>query len=156
MNTRDVMIQISDCAQISREHSLQAAIIMLSAVRRRLRDMEFRPRFVLVHDDHYQIIGVLREVEILSALAKGAKTVPVTLPQMIAMASRITAGDAMIPYGKAGSIDAEAPVEEAIEKMLGGPFRHLLVTDGDTTVGIIRLSEIFAIVTKNVFRTVQD
>jgi CBS domain containing-hemolysin-like protein len=150
------MIQISDCAQISREHSLQAAIIMLSAVRRRLRDTDFRPRFVLVHDDQYQIVGVLRQGEILHALAKNAKKTSMTLAEMIAMAPRITAGDAMIPYGKAGSIEADAPVEEAIEKMLDGPFRHLLVTDGDTTVGIVRLSEIFAIVTQNVFRTVQD
>lgn len=156
MNTRDVMIQISDCAQISKEHSLQAAIIMLSAVRRRLRDTEFRPRFVLVHDDHYQIVGVIRESEILSALAKGAKKTPVTLTEMIATAPRISAGNAMVPYGQAGSIEAEAPVEEAIEKMLNGPFRHLLVQDGGTTVGIIRLSEIFAMVTKNVFRAVQD
>lgn len=156
MNTRDVMIQISDCAQISREHSLQAAIIMLSAVRRRLRDAEFRPRFVLVHDDQYQIVGVLREGEILRALAKGARKASMALSELIAMAPRITAGDAMIPYGESGSISAEAPVEEAIEKMLDGPFRHLLVKDGDTTIGVIRLSEIFAIVTKNVFRAVQD
>jgi CBS domain-containing protein len=156
MNAKDVMIQISDCAQISREHSLQAAIIMLSAVRRRFRDAEFRPRFVLVHDDHYQVVGVLREGEILHALARGAKKTSMTLPEMIAMAPRITAADAMMPYGPAGSIDADAPVEEAIEKMLGGPFRHLLVKDGDTTIGIIRLSEIFAIVTKNVFRADQD
>lgn len=44
MNAKDVMIQISECAQISKEHSLKAAIIMLSAVRRRLRNTEFRPR----------------------------------------------------------------------------------------------------------------
>jgi CBS domain containing-hemolysin-like protein len=138
------------------EHSLQAAIIMLSAVRRRLRDAEFRPRFVLVHDDQYQIVGVLREGEILRALGKGAKKVSMTLSELIAMAPRITAGDAMIPYGKSEFVSAEAPVEVAIEKMLDGPFCHLLVKDGDTAIGVIRLSEIFAIVTKNVFRAAQD
>ncbi len=156
MNAKDVMIQISECAQISKEHSLQAAIIMLSAVRRRLRNMEFRPRFILVHDDDFQIVGVLREVEILRALRKGAKKEAMTLTELIAMSPRITAEKAMIPYSESESISAEAPVAEAIEKMLDGPFRHLLVKDGDTTIGVIRLSEIFAIVTQNVFRTVQD
>jgi CBS domain-containing protein len=146
MNAKDVMIQISECAQISKEHSLQAAIIMLSAVRRRLRNTEFRPRFILVHDDNFQIVGVLREVEILRALRKVAKKESMTLTELIAM----------IPYSESESIPAETPVVEAIEKMLDGPFRHLLVTDGDTTIGVIRLSEIFAIVTQNVFRTVQD
>ncbi len=36
MNAKDVMIPISDCAQVAEDHSLQAAMIMLSAYRQRL------------------------------------------------------------------------------------------------------------------------
>jgi CBS-domain-containing membrane protein len=154
MITRDVMIQLSDCAQISKEHSLQAAVIMLSAVRRRFNSAEFRPRFVLVYDEGHQIVGALREPEILKALA--VKSEKSSLPAMIAMASRVTAGEAMVAYGEAQSVAANAPVEDAIDKLVSGNYHHLLVKDGGATVGIVRLSEIFSHITRNAFRTTQD
>jgi CBS domain containing-hemolysin-like protein len=156
MKTKDVMIQLSDCAQVSREQSLQAAFIMLSAVRQRFQDAEFRPRFVMVHDDKYRIVGVLRGVDMVRALAKGAGKDSMSLSGLIGMAPKILAGDVMIPYGDAESIDIDDPVEKAIEKMLDGPLQHLLVKDGDTPVGVIRLTEIFARINRKGLMANQD
>ncbi len=156
MKVRDVMIQISDCALVSSEHSLQAAMIMLSAVRRRFRDAEFRPRFVLVHNGQYDVVGVLREGEIVRALAKRAAGEYISLAELSAAASRISAGQAMIPYSPEATVAADAPVREAVAKMMDGTMRHLLVKEGGTTVGILRLSEIFAMVSQKAFRTTID
>ena len=148
MNTKDIMIKLSDCAQVSKEQSLQAAVIMLAAVRRRCQDMEFRPRFVLVHNEHYQVVGVIRDIDIVRALAKTAGTEAMTLPHLIGLTSRIPAGEAMVPYGAEQCVDVDDSLEKAIEKMVSGTLRHLLVKDGDTTVGIVRLTEIFALISR--------
>jgi CBS domain containing-hemolysin-like protein len=156
MQTRDIMIPLSECAQVSSEQSLQAAFIMLSAVRQRQRDADFRPRFVLVHDKTYRIIGVLRGVDMVRALARAAGKDAMSLPGLIAMAPKIPAKDVMIPYGDAACIDVRDSVETAIGKMLEGPLQHLLVKDDDTAVGIIRLAEIFARISRKSLTAVQD
>lgn len=156
MNAKDVMIPISDCAQVAEDHSLQAAMIMLSAYRQRLSKTSFPPRFVLVHDANYKVIGVLRHLEILKALAKATGSTAISFPKMIASAIRVSAKDAMTPYSTAEHIDADATAEEAVEKMLAGSFRHLIVEEGGEQIGIIRLSEIFAQIRKDIGKTAQD
>lgn len=155
MNAKDVMIPISDCAQVAEDHSLQAAMIMLSAYRQRLSKTSFPPRFVLVHDANYKVIGVLRHLEILKALAK-ASGGNISFPNMIAAAVRVAAKDAMTPYSEAEHIDADASAEAAVEKMLTGSFRHLIVEENGEQIGIIRLSEIFAHIRKDIGKTAQD
>lgn len=156
MNAKDVMIPISDCAQVAEDHSLQAAMIMLSAYRQRLSKTSFPPRFVLVHDADYKIVGVLRHLEILKALAKASGATGISFPKMIVAATRVAAKEAMTPYSEAEHIDADASVEEAVEKMLAGSFRHLIVEEGSEQIGIVRLSEIFANVRKDIGKAAQD
>lgn len=156
MNARDVMISLSDCAQVAEDHSLQAAMIMLSAYRQRFSKTSYPPRFVLVHDENYKVVGVLRHLEILKALAKASNGGGLSLPKMIAAAQRVAAKDAMTPYSPAEHISSEASVEEIVEKMLAGPFRHMLVEENGTTIGIVRLSEIFAQIRKDISRAAQD
>lgn len=157
MKARDVMIPVSDCAQVSEDHSLQSAMIMLSAYRQRFRNSDFPPRFVLVHDADYRIIGVLRHVEILKALSKAAGPGVMSMERLIEATPRVPAKDAMIRYSESERISADASVEDAIERMLSGSFRHLLVLDeSGATIGIVRLSEIFARVRKDIGKAVQD
>ncbi len=156
MNAKDVMIPISDCAQVAEDHSLQAAMIMLSAYRQRLSKTSYPPRFVLVHDENYKVVGVLRHLEILKALAKASGASGISFPKMIGVAVRVAAKDAMTSYSEAEHIDADASAEEAVEKMLAGSFRHLIVEEGGEQVGIIRLSEIFAQIRKDIGRAAQD
>jgi CBS domain-containing protein len=75
---------------------------------------------------------------------------------MVAAAPRVTAGDAMTRYSEAERIRADAPIEEAIERMLQGAFRHMLVVEGETTIGILRLSEVFARVRRELGYAAQD
>jgi CBS domain-containing protein len=156
MNARDVMISLSDCAQVAEDHSLQAAMIMLTAYRQRHSRSSYPPRFVLVHDADYKVVGVLRHLEILKALAKASNGGGMSLPKMIAAAPRVAAKDAMTLYTAAERISADASLEEVIEKMLAGPYRHMLVDENGTTIGIVRLSEIFASVRKDISRAAQD
>ena len=156
MKAKDLMIPLSECAQVAEDRSLQDAMIMLSAFRKRYSRSDFSPRFVLVRDDRYRIVGVLRHLEILRGLGKATGTGGPSLPKMIAAAPRVAARDAMTLYSEAERISADAPIENAIELMLAGAFRHMLVVEAGTTIGILRLSEIFARVRKELGQAAQD
>ena len=156
MKAKDLMIPLSECAQVAEDRSLRDAMIMLSAFRKRYSRSDFFPRFVLVRDDRYRIVGVLRHLEILRGLGKATGTGGPSLPKMIAAAPRVAARDAMTLYSEAERISADAPIEEAIELMLAGAFRHMLVVEAGTTIGILRLSEIFARVRKELGQAAQD
>jgi CBS domain-containing protein len=156
MKAKDLMIPLSECAQVAEDRSLQEAMIMLSAFRQRYSGSDFPPRFVLVRDDRYRIVGVLRHLEILRALGQTAVPGGPSFAKMIAAAPRIAARDAMTHYSEAEHIQADAPLEEAIERMLQGAFRHMLVVEAGTTIGVLRLSEIFARVRKELGHAAQD
>jgi len=155
MKAKDLMIPLSDCAQVAGDRSLQDAMIMLNAFRQRLTNSTYAPRFVLVRDKRYRIVGVLRHLEILRGLGQAAGPEP-SLSKMIAVAPWVTAETAMTRYSEAEQIDADAPVEPAIERMLAGAFRHMLVVEDGNMIGILRLSEIFARVSRNLGRGSQD
>jgi CBS domain-containing protein len=156
MKAKDLMISLSECAQVAEDRSLQEAMIMLSAFRKRYSRSDYAPRFVLVRDDQYHIVGVLRHLEILRGLGKAAGPGGPSLAKMVAAAPRVAARDAMTRYSEAEQISADAPIEEAVERMLQGAFRHMLVVEGSTTVGILRLSEIFARVRRELGYAAQD
>lgn len=156
MKAKDLMIPLSECAQVAEDRSLQEAMIMLSAFRQRYSRSDYSPRFVLVRDDRYRIVGVLRHLEILRGLGKTTAPGPPSLPKMIAAAPRVAARDAMTLYSEAEHIQADAPIEEAIARMLQGAFRHMLVVEAGTTIGILRLSEIFARVRKELGHAARD
>jgi CBS domain-containing protein len=156
MKAMDLMISLSECAQVAEDRSLQEAMIMLSAFRKRYSRSDYAPRFVLVRDDQYHIVGVLRHLEILRGLGKVAGMGGPSLAKMVAAAPRVAARDAMTRYSEAEQISADAPIEEAVERMLQGAFRHMLVVEGSTTVGILRLSEIFARVRRELEYAAQD
>jgi CBS domain-containing protein len=156
MKAKDLMISLSECAQVAEDRSLQEAMIMLSAFRKRYSRSDYAPRFVLVRNDQYHIVGVLRHLEILRGLGKAAGPGGPSLAKMVAAAPRVAARDAMTRYSEAERISADAPIEEAVERMLQGAFRHMLVVEGSTTVGILRLSEIFARVRRELGYAAQD
>lgn len=155
MKVKDLMIPLSECPHVAEDRSLQAAIIMLSAFRRRLRDSDYPPRFVLVTDSQYRVVGVLRHLEILRGLARAAGG-GASHAELIALAPRVTAREAMTAYSESEHVDASASLEEAVEQMLSGSFRHLLVDEGGTTIGILRLSEVFARICRDVGRTAKE
>ena len=155
MKAKDLMIPLSECAQVAEDRSLQEAMIMLNAFRQRYANSAYAPRFVLVRDKRYRIVGVLRHLEILRGLGQAAGP-GLSLPKMIAAAPRVAAENAMTRYSEAEQISADAPIEEAIERMLAGAFRHMLVVEDEHTIGILRLSEIFARVSRNLGHGSQD
>ena len=52
-------------------------------------------------------------------------------------------GDILNAIGEIDRIEEDRTIEEAIRRLIGGGLQSLLVTRGDSVVGILRLSSIF-------------
>jgi Mg2+/Co2+ transporter CorB len=171
MKVKDLMIPISECARVTEDRSVLDAIMMLEASRRRLDRLDYRMRVVLVYDEQFNIIGSLRHLDILRAFAPGGEppgakpesdteVAPDTsvscsedLPQwqralagMFEIARKLRVKDVMYRYSESEYIDEDAPLEEALCRLVTGPYLNLVVRSAAVTAGILRMSDVFATV----------
>jgi len=149
---------------------------MLEASRRRLDRLDYRMRVVLVYDEHFNIIGSLRHLDILRTFAPGleppgdsgpradSEVAPDTsgscseeLPQwqralagMFETAHKVRGKDVMYRYGESEFIDEDAPLEEAVCRLVTGPYLNLVVRSAGVTTGILRMSDVFATVCREI------
>lgn len=72
--------------------------------------------------------GIITERDVLNAIAAGKD------PDTESVADNSTADVATVPD--------EAPLEQAVQRMMEGTFRHLLVVNGDDVVGIISMRDL--------------
>lgn len=173
MKARDLMIPASECARVAEDRTIYDAVIMLEAWRNRSQS-EYRPRLVLVFDKQFRIIGSLRQIDMLRALATtrqtntnvatasaGSNAVPSgrnsanddLLPELSMAAHHVRVKDAMYLYQEAQYIEEDASLEETLDRLVAGPYLSLIVTSGNKTVGLVRLSDIFSKACKEIKRS---
>lgn len=162
-----VMLPLERYATVSGEKTLREALLVLSASQQQLDSSRHPHRAILVLDEHGAVIGklshwaVLRALEPkllgsddLSSLSRAGLTDEFirsmqenyshfsgSLEQMCARAARLKACDAMVPVNE--SIEAGAPLTDAIRQLVATHAQSLLVTEGGKVVGILRLSDVF-------------
>jgi CBS domain-containing protein len=84
---------------------------------------------VLVLDDTEQMLGIVSERDIVRSLAaNGARTLEMTAGQLMTRAVQVA--------------HPETTVNQAMQMMTAGRFRHLPVIDHDTLVGLISIGDV--------------
>lgn len=144
MKVADLMVPLSGCARVAEDRTLYDAVVMLEAWRRRIVHTDFRPRFVLVHDSAFRVVGILRPTDMLQTLAKTAESGGLTLSELVAVAPKVKARDAMHRFAETECAESEAPLAEATRRMLAGSLSYLLVRREAEPIGILRLTDLFA------------
>jgi CBS domain-containing protein len=81
--------------------------------------------------EHGSLVGILTERDILRALGTSSS----------ADAARVSAVSTWMTQ-EPETIDADAPAGDALDRMLGGGFRHLPVTDGGAVVGVVSIRDL--------------
>jgi hypothetical protein len=56
----------------------------------------------------------------------------------------------MYRYGDREYVTDNSPMEEAMSRLVEGPFLNLVVTSGGASVGILRLSDIFSMACRDI------
>jgi predicted transcriptional regulator len=162
MKVRDYMVPLSDCARVAEDRSLYDAVLMLEACRQRFEHSAYRPRVVLVHDPDFRIVGSLRQLDMLRALAPGrapaglesaappANTWVEVWADLNRTARSVRVKDVMHRYGEKEYVTEDFSMEEAMSRLVEGPYLNLVVTSGGASVGILRLSDVFSMACRDI------
>ena len=178
MKARDLMIPASDCARVAEDRTIYDAVVMLEAWRRRCQS-EYRPRLVLVYDKDFKIIGSAGHAGMLRALSDAPAdlsgepsaassshdtTLPPFPPELTTAwgkvltrlhtaAHYVRVKEAMVHYEETQYIEDDTPMEVVFRRLVSGPYESLVVVSGRATIGIVRLSDVFSKVCKEISRS---
>jgi len=190
LTARDLMVPVDQCPRVSENATLREAIMALEATRLQGDPWDYRPRVVLVNDEH-SVIGTLRQFEILMALEPKYKELLQTqeskyvsalqmleasmqkvddirilfclglnnefvksslkdfdlwsdsFDNMARKASSLKVTQIMTPLSEDQFIDQDAPLTEALHRMLMGNLLSLMVAQDRQSVGVLRIIDIF-------------
>lgn len=191
LKARDLMVTLDQCPRVSEEAVLRDAVLALEATRLRGDPWDYRPRVVLIQDKNNNVIGVLRQFEILKALepkydellknlaAKYAPAMKIldanvtsldpmkilfclglssglvkssleefhlwdeALGGMSRRASSVKVTKIMSALSEYDLIQQDAPLSEAVHRMLMGNLLSLVVVEDGRSLGILRIIDIF-------------
>jgi CBS domain-containing protein len=168
---KDIMLPLDDYAVVGEEATMMEALFALDEAQKKLPPGRQPHRAVLVVDKNRKIVGKLGHLAFLKGLepkynkmgdvgilARAGLT-PDFISSMVdkwhlwsgeftdyvQRAKQTKVKEVMRPTAE--SIDEEAPLSDAIHKLVMHQTLSLLVTRGTTVVGILRLSDLFTAIT---------
>lgn len=173
---KDLMFPIDEYAVVSEEATLYDAFLALDKSQRNLTEGRQRHRAVVVADKNFKIIGKLGHLGFLKALEpkygdmgnlEGISKVGISqafitsmmdnfglwqsdMKDIIRRAHIIKIKDVMHPFSE--HIDCNETLNEAIHKIIIWQTISVLVSDGDDVVGILRLSDVFDEMSRNILQ----
>jgi CBS domain-containing protein len=122
---------MSTVAAILKHKGYQISTVQPTATVSEVADLlaERRIGAVLVMDTVEQMLGIVSERDIVRCLAaNGARTLEMTAGQLMTRAVQVA--------------HPETTVEQAMQMMTAGRFRHLPVIDHDTLIGLISIGDV--------------
>ncbi|MFH2056954.1 MAG: CBS domain-containing protein [bacterium] len=166
--TKDLLFPLSDYAVVPQQATLAEAILLLRRVEASLPPDRQTPRAVLVSDAEGKIVGQLGHLDFLRALEPkydlmgdldtlsraGVSDSVIdsltshlslwqgTLSELAERTHSLLAADFMHPLTE--SIDIEAPLTEAMHKLIIWQTPRVLVTRKGEVVGVLRAADLFA------------
>ena len=160
MKVKDLMMPLSECPKVSGDRSIYEAMVMLEADRERFRQSDYRPRLLLVLDEHSRIIGSVRHADMLRGLLGGSQPDVATEPGDPSPAAQISSSREGVAdlfskdkHLKVKTIthfpteneylEEDAALKEAACRLIAGPYLNLFVRSGNEITGIIRMSDLF-------------
>ena len=169
---KDLVIPLSEYATIQIGASLLAAIEALEKAQEEFDTTKYRHRAVLVLDETGHVIGKIGQLDALRALepkycemiegqtvsrlgfsAKFIKDMchqydlfNKPLDDLCKKAASLKVEDCMGKLSENEYIDLEATLDIAIHQLVMGHHQSLIVRDGESIVGILRMTDVFAAV----------
>jgi len=151
LRTRDVMLDLDDYAVVPEDATMLDALRALEEAQARLPEGHHRHRAVLVVDGSGEIVGKIGDWEAMSRAGLSGEFVRSVLDshqlwhqdpgQLRRRAATTTVGEIMRPIGV--SIEADAPLADAVHFLVIYQTLSLLVRERGKIVGILRLSDVF-------------
>lgn len=169
---KDLMVPLSEYATVREDATLFEAVLELEKAQEEFDHTRYRHRAVLVLDDDNNVSGKLSQLDALKALepkyndmltGHGLKFSGFTksfmqtllkdynlfenpLKDICHKAGHTSVKTIMYKPSEGEYVDAGATLDQAIHQLVLGHHQSLLVTEGGTIIGVLRLTDVFAAV----------
>jgi CBS domain-containing protein len=169
ITVKELMVPLETYATVPREATLREAVLALEQSQMTLDPSRHKHRAILVLDESGKVVSKITMKNILIALEPNYGKVEGTgvlersgySPDLIRSmldnnalwteplqffserAAKLKVGDLIHAPSEDEYIDENATLGEGIHQLVMYPFLSLLVTSGETVVGILRLSDVF-------------
>jgi CBS domain-containing protein len=170
VKVRDIMVPLEEYATVPEEASLYEAVVALEEAQERFERKRYEHRAVLVYDQRHDIVGKVSQLDLIKGLEAGYRNIGdlkgVThsgfspefirsmmkkyelwqrpLDEICGKAAHIKVKDIMATPTEGEYVDAESSLNEAIHLLVMGRHQSLLVLAENSIVGILRLSDVFS------------
>ena len=172
ITVKELMVPLKEYATVPQEANLRQAILALEKAQLGLDRSQHKHRAILVLDESGNVLGKLTMKDILVALEPNYGKLegwgvlsrsgysPDLIKSMLEKnalwleplqfvcerASQLKVSDFVKPAEDREHVDENATLGEAIHQLIIYPYHSLLVLRGKKVVGILRLSDVFAVI----------
>ena len=171
---KDFMVPLSEYATVSEEATLRDAVRALKKAQKVFDSDRYRHRAVLVFDKNNRIVGKLSQHDIIQAIEPNYRNLkgldglsrfglspalveslleqyslwdrPVE--QLCLVAANLKVKEIMYTPAEGEYVSQDASLGAAIHQLVTGKHHSLLVTDGEKIVGILRLTDVFSLISE--------
>ncbi len=174
VQVKDMMVALEDYATVSENATLHEAVLALEKAQEEFDQSRYRHRAILVYDDQKKIVGKISQLDILMALEPNYRIVDFEklshfgysldylqsvaktsfwnkpLKNICKKAATSIVKDFMHTPMEGEYITEDTNLVQAIHQLITQKQHSLLVTRDKEIVGILRLTDVFAFVTKNI------
>jgi CBS domain containing-hemolysin-like protein len=176
IKVKDLMVALDQYVCVSQDSTLYEAVVELEIAQTKYRSKGTPHRAVLVCDNGGKVLGKLAYLDVLRALepkyselgdlkrvsgfglsAEFMKSMmaryelwKAPLEDLCHKASQVHVGTIVSAPLEGEVIDRDATLDRAIHQIIMGHYQSLLVTSGESVVGILRLSDVFTAVTDRI------
>ncbi len=174
VRVKDIMVALEDYATVSENANLNEAVLALEKAQEEFDQSRYHHRAILVYNDQKKIVGKISQLDMLMALEPNYKIVDFEklshfgynldylqsvaktsfwdkpLKNVCKKAATLIVKDFMRTPDKGEYIDENANLDQAIHQLITQKALSLLATREQDIVGILRLTDVFSLVCKNI------
>jgi CBS domain-containing protein len=175
MKVREMMVPLGEYATVAEDATMFDAVVALERAQREFDTSRYRHRAILVLDAHKNVVGKVSQLDLLRALAPNFDKVLDTdtlgrmgvnldliesisrqavsgkpLDDLCRKAVELSVRDFMYSPLEGEFIGEEASLNDAVRLLVIGQHHSLLVTRGNEIVGVLRLTDVFKLVSERV------
>lgn len=175
MKVREMMVPLDEYATVAEDATMFDAVVALERAQREFDKSRYRHRAILVMDEQNNVVGKVSQLDLLKALspdfdkvldteALGRRGVNLDFIQSISRqgfsgrplddlcrkAVELSVRDFMYSPLEGEFISEEASLNEAVRRLVLGKHHSLLVTRDKEIVGVLRLTDVFKLVSERV------
>jgi CBS domain-containing protein len=169
---KDLMVPLSEYATVPMGSTLFEAVTALEKAQEEFDHTLYRHRAVLILDKNEHVVGKLTQMDVLRALEPGDDSLDdiknldqfgfsdkvilklkqrhlskgPSMQDLCIKAMHLKAADFMQALSEGEYVDESASIDSAIHQLLNDNHFSLLVTRGKEIIGLLRLTDVFAVV----------